>query len=109
MNISTSCANQDVGKVGDPKVCSRFGQLLSSAPGREHRQAFQDWISLKLELQFTDLEEFLDSLPAALRIDLEDRLSKGAFADLVPDDAPLSDRMLFQTDLETLLMLRQPC
>ena len=86
---------------------SRFGRLLASSAGAEHRRAFADWLRLDLERQLADLEDFLSSLPEEQRISLEGRLSGGSYSDLVPEDAPKPHRMLFEMDLETVLMLRE--
>jgi len=88
---------------------SRFGRLLTSAPGDEQRRAFKDWLNLNLELQLADLEEFFCSLPYDLRAHLEHQLRTGGYSDLVPAGAPLPDRLLFQMDLEVLMALRPLC
>ncbi len=86
-----------------------FGRLLTSASGEEKRRAFVAWLQVNLELQLADLEEFLYSLPEEQRLYLETDLNSGGYRELVPQDAPALERLLFQTDLETVLELRHMC
>jgi hypothetical protein len=88
---------------------SRFGRLLRSKPGAEHRLAFRDWLLLRLEQQLADLEEFLSPLNHEQQMHMERWLARGNYSELIPMDAPLPDRLLFQMDLETLVTLMRIC
>ena len=98
-----------MGSFGRSNSASLFGRLLSSASGEEHRRAFLDWLQLNLERQLADLEEFLSSLPEEQRLLLEGRLADGSYTDIVPGDAPTPERMLFLTDIDTVLQIRKIC
>src|SRR5947207_1882436 len=107
LQISTRSAKQEISTICNGRT--RFGRLLASVSSEEHGAAFADWLQLNLELQLADLEEFLSLVPDDQRIPLEARLAGGFYADLVPQDALRPERLLFLTDLETVLELRQIC
>jgi hypothetical protein len=107
---TSTCSRPDTGTFQQqPKGSSLFACLLLSASDEEHRRAFQNWLRLNLELQLADLEDFLSSLPEQQRIQLETQLADGPCDDLVPQDAPAPHRLLFLSDLETVLTLRRLC
>ena len=64
---------------------------------------------MRLELQLADLEEFLSSLNQEQQTQMEWWLANGKYSELIPMDAPLPDRLLFEMDLETLVSLRRTC
>ena len=64
---------------------------------------------MRLELQLADLEEFLSSLSQEQQTHMEWWLASGKYSELIPMDAPLPDRLLFEMDLETLVSLRRTC
>jgi len=64
---------------------------------------------MRLELQLADLEEFLSSLSQERQTHMEWWLASGKYSELIPMDAPLPDRLLFEMDLETLVSLRRTC
>src|SRR5437868_7876769 len=91
-------------KSADPQPCSTlFGRLLHSAPGEERLRSFRDWLQLTLESQLDHLQEHICSLPEQQRDALESWLAGGSYAELVPEDAETPERLLFVTDLETVL------
>ena len=105
--ISTTSAKQEISTIYNGRTL--FGRLLASVCSDEHSAAFADWLQLNLERQLADLEEFLSLLPDDQRIPLEARLAGGFYAELVPQDALRPERLLFLTDLQTVLELRQIC
>jgi hypothetical protein len=109
MQISTQCRETALAALPPSDRFSLFGRLLGSISGEGHRRAFLDWLQLNLELQLTDLENFLRSLPAEQQVQLETRLASGWYTELVPDGATAAERCLFLADLETVLALRQLC
>jgi hypothetical protein len=109
MQNSTLSCGADLTTLLPSDRSSLFGRLLDSISGEGHRRAFRDWLRLNLELQLADLEEFLASLPAEQRVQLETRLASGWYTELVPHGAPAAERNLFLVDLETVLALRQLC
>jgi hypothetical protein len=108
MRISTHVAELDASPASS-RESSIFGTLLRSVPGDERRRVFREWLTLSLELQLADLEELLSSLPRDQRTSLQGRLAEGFYSELVPSDAPAPHRLLFQSDLETILTLREMC
>src|SRR5437868_6014707 len=89
--------------AGDTSV---FGRLLGSAPGDERLCWFREWLQLTLELQLADLEEHICSLSEHQRIHFESWLAAGLYNELIPEAAAAPERILFLTDLETVLSLR---
>jgi hypothetical protein len=64
-----------------------------------HHQTFFQWISFSLADQKADLDEFLDSLP--------NPADAFPYASLIPSTAHEVERLLFLTNLETLVELRR--
>src|ERR1044072_3418296 len=100
MQISTGSVKQTPATYRQRNESSLFGRLLSSVSGDRHRRAFLDWLNLNLEHQLADLEEFLYSLPEDQPSRMEPGLIAVSYLDMVPQDAPQPERLLFQKDLE---------
>ena len=74
---------------------------------RSHAQVFQDWLTLSLEQQKADLEEYLLEVPSPAAV-LDGWIGSKSYRDLAPRTAQEMERDLFVSDLEALLpLLRQ--
>jgi len=70
-----------------------------------HLRAFQEWLTLNLEQQKEDLQEYLSELPGGRAAVVGRWLGVSAYRDLPPAAAQEVERELYFSDLETLLVL----
>jgi hypothetical protein len=87
-----------------------LAQMCGTGPAadtirRSHAWVFRDWLSLNLEQQKSDLEEYLAEQSRNRSLALEDWLRAAEQDHLVPDAAENVECQLFQADLSTVLSL----
>jgi hypothetical protein len=71
-----------------------------------HRQVFAEWLGRNLEDQKNDLEEFLSAALAAGQVVSNPALA-APYREVIPPAASEVEKMLYLSDLETLLALLQ--
>jgi hypothetical protein len=94
----SSLKSPDTGRYSHPALMSLVGtEEADRELRRAHHQVFERWISLSLEEQKADLDEYLDAAGWA----------SGSFfyRDLPPQGARDVERQLYFADIETLLEL----
>jgi hypothetical protein len=99
----TQLRDAATGKYSHPALNQLVG--WSDADGtlcHSHHQIFFQWISLSLAEQKADLDQYLDSLPRSVPY------SEIPYRNLVPLTAHEVERLLYLTNLETLVGLLQP-
>jgi len=81
------------------------GEEASQMVRSSHLRAFQEWLTLNLEQQKEDLQEYLSELPGGRAAVVGRWLGVSAYRDLPPAAAQEVERELYFSDLETLLVL----
>jgi len=70
-----------------------------------HQQAFSEWLCFPLEHQKSELDEYLASLDGPLALILQNWIRFAPYRNFVPAGTRDVERMLYLSDLDTLLEL----
>jgi hypothetical protein len=81
------------------------GEEASQMVRSSHLRVFQEWLTLSLEQQKQDLQDYLSELPGGRAAVLGRWLGLPAYRELLPAAAQEVERELYVSDLETLLVL----
>ena len=98
--------DQNTGRYEHHGLALVFGVKESDRALRQsHRATFQNWLGFNLEQQKADLDLYLSEFVEDRRTVIQAWLATSPYRNLIPVSAPEAERMLFITDLETLLGL----
>jgi hypothetical protein len=102
----SSLRNDNTGQYEHHGFAQTYGSDAADRAMREsHEAAFAEWLSFDLLRQKSDLQEYFYSLGGELRRLVEVWLRLAPYRGYVPTAVRVTDRALFQADLETLLQL----
>jgi hypothetical protein len=101
-----SLRNQNSGYYEHHGFAQMFGDEQTDHTLRHsHAQVFEDWLSLNLEQQKADLQEYLADLTGKPAAVLGTWLDLAPYRNLIPASVQDVERQLYLADLQTLLIL----
>lgn len=101
-----SLRDQNTGCYQHHGLSQLFGAEEADQTLRQsHTQTFSDWLCFNLEQQKRDLEDYLAELNEDKKTILATWIRLSPYRNFVPAGAREVERMLFTTDLETVLEL----